>query len=124
MYLCDTCVLIEYLRGNIHIRNKLLHDKPSGLSLSTVTMMELLIGALNLHEVRSIKKTFEDYQIVEIDETISTLSRNFIESYSKSHNLQIPDSFIAATAITRKLPLFTLNTADFNFIPQIKLISL
>jgi predicted nucleic acid-binding protein len=112
------------LRGNVHVRKKLLHDKPSGIALSTITMMELLIGAFNLHEVRSIKKTFEDYQIVEVDEMISTLSRNFIESYSKSHNLQIADSFIAATAITRKLPLFTLNTADFNFIPQIKLVSL
>jgi predicted nucleic acid-binding protein len=124
MYLCDTCILIEYLRGNVHIRDKLLHDKSSGISMSTVTMMELLIGALNMQETRHIKKTFVDYQIIEIDETISTLSRNFIESYSKSHNLQIPDSFIAATAITRKLPLFTFNTVDFNFIPQIKLISL
>jgi predicted nucleic acid-binding protein len=57
MYLCDTCVLIEYLRGNIHIRDKLLHDKPTGLALSTVIMMELLIGAFNMDEVRSIKKT-------------------------------------------------------------------
>ena len=121
MYLCDTCILVEYLRGNIHIRDKLLHDKPAGLSLSTVAMMELLIGAFNLHEARHIKKTFADYQIIEIDETISTLARNFIESYSKSHNLQIPDSFIAATCFHHRLTLLTRNEKDFDDIEGITL---
>ncbi|MDR0718449.1 MAG: type II toxin-antitoxin system VapC family toxin [Treponema sp.] len=123
VYLCDTNILIEYLRGNTQIRDKLLIDKPGGLSISTISLMELLLGANNQNEIRRIKKTFKDYHVIEIDETISTLTRNLIESYSKSHNLQIPDAFIAATSITRKLPLFTLNVSDFNYLPQIKLIT-
>jgi predicted nucleic acid-binding protein len=123
MHLCDTCVLIEYLRGNINIRDRLLKDKASvGLAISTITMMELLAGAFNQNEVRLIKRTFADYKIIEIDEHTSTLARNLIESYSKSHNLQIPDAIIAATAITNKLPLYTLNKKDFNFISQIDLV--
>jgi predicted nucleic acid-binding protein len=90
--------------------------------MSTVTMMELLIGALNKSEIRLIKKTFADYQIIEITPTISILARNLIESYAKSHNLLIPDAFIAATAITKRLRLYTLNVADFVFIPQLKLL--
>jgi predicted nucleic acid-binding protein len=84
--------------------------------------MELDIGARNNDEVRLIKKTFADYTIIEIDERISTLARKFIESYAKSHNLQIPDALIAATAIVCKLPLSTMNVRDFDYIPQLKLL--
>jgi len=122
IYLCDTNVLIEYLRGNTAIRDRLLRDKTGGLAIPAIALMELLVGAYNQNEIRLIKKTFADYHIIEIDETISTLARNLIESYSRSHGLLIPDAIIAATAITRKLPLYTLNRTDFQFIPQIKLV--
>ncbi|MDR1786474.1 MAG: type II toxin-antitoxin system VapC family toxin [Spirochaetaceae bacterium] len=120
-YLCDTSVLIEYLRGNTAIQKRLLRDKAGGLAIPTIAIMELLVGTFNQNEIRLIKKTFKDYRVIEIDETVSTLARNFIESYARSHGLLIPDALIAATAITRKLPLFTLNRADFQFIPQLKL---
>jgi predicted nucleic acid-binding protein len=121
MCLCDTCILIEYLRGNVAIRDKLLKIKCAGLAVSTITLMELFNGAFNQNEIRIIKKTFADYKLIEIDNKISILARNLIESYAKSHNLQIPDALIAATAITAKVSLFTLNTADFAFIPHLQL---
>jgi hypothetical protein len=44
-----------------------------------------------------------------------------IESYSKSHGLQIPDAIIAATALSLEAKLFTLNLKDFRYIDGLKL---
>ncbi len=41
--------------------------------------------------------------------------------YSLSHNLSLPDGFIAATAIVNQIPLYTLNKKDFQYIRDIKL---
>jgi len=52
---------------------------------------------------------------------ISLKSIELIKSYTKSHNLRIPDAIIAATAISLDYPLFTFNVNDFKFIPTMKL---
>ena len=122
-YICDTCVLIDYLRGNSEIYQKLSKDRQSGLAMSAVTYMELMVGAFNKREVSMIKKAFSDFEVIEISEPISVKSRMLIEKYSKSHGLLIPDALIAATAIEYDLPLYTLNISDFRFIPEISLIS-
>jgi len=44
-----------------------------------------------------------------------------MEEYSLSHNLSIPDALIAATAMEHMLELYTLNTKDFQFIPDLML---
>lgn len=41
--------------------------------------------------------------------------------FSLSHNLTLPDAFIAATAIFHDIPLYTLNKKDFRFIPGLRL---
>ena len=41
--------------------------------------------------------------------------------YSLSHKVSIPDMLIAATAISHELELYTLNTKDFKFIPELNL---
>ena len=41
--------------------------------------------------------------------------------YSMSHGLLIPDALIAATAITKNLPLWTFNQKDFKFIDDLVL---
>jgi len=43
--------------------------------------------------------------------------------YSLSHKVSIPDMLIAATAISHDLELYTLNTKDFKFIPELNLYS-
>jgi predicted nucleic acid-binding protein len=58
-YLLDTCILIDYLRGNKSIYDLLVNDKKSILSMSTITMMELMLGTLNKKEVNYIQKAFE-----------------------------------------------------------------
>ena len=122
IYLCDSCILIDYLRGKEDVKQKLLNDRKQGLGMSSVTYMELMVGALNKREVALIKKAFADFEIIEISEAISIKARNLIEKFSKSHNLQIPDALIAATALELDLPLSTANLKDFQYIPGLKLV--
>ena len=121
-YLCDTCILIDYLRGDQSIQQKLSFDIKVGLFMSSVTDMDLMVGARNKQEAYIIKKAFANISIIDITESISRKSRQLIDTYSLSHGLQIPDALIAATAIECHLPLYTANIRDFRFIPNIELI--
>ena len=121
LYLCDSCILIDYLRGDDATHDILNADRKLGLGMSAVTMMELIVGAFNKREIQLIKKTFADFNILELNEAISVRAKNLIEQYSKSHGLLIPDALIAATALEYDLPLFTANISDFRFIPGLEL---
>ena len=120
-YLLDTCLLIDYLRGEPSIYDIFIQDKNVKLTMSTVTMMELMIGALNKREASYIQKAFKSIEILYIDENISKMAEDLIIKYSKSHNLQIDDALIAATAIKMDMELITYNLSDFRYIPNIKL---
>lgn len=120
-YLCDTCVLIDYLKGKDSVRNKLIADWKAGLGMSSVTYMELMVGAFNKQEAQKIRKAFRDIELVEITESISIKARNLVDQYTKSHGLLIPDALIAATAIELDVPLYTENVADFRFISGLTL---
>lgn len=121
-FLCDTSVLIDYLRGEHTVREIISYDNFSRMSMSSVTLMELLVGAFNKREVKKIKSVFQKVHIIQVNEAISAKAVALIEEYSKSHNLLIPDALIAATAIESDLPLYTRNGSDFRFIPQLELI--
>ena len=58
-YLLDTCILIDYLRGEQSVYDLLVNNSNINLSMSTVTMMKLVIGALNKREVYYIQKAFQ-----------------------------------------------------------------
>lgn len=46
-YICDTCVLIDYLRGKHEVKDRLSSDIGYGIAMSSVTYMELMVGAFN-----------------------------------------------------------------------------
>jgi len=120
-YIVDTCILIDYLRGEPNIYEILVNDKKVRLSISTVTIMELLLGALNKREVNYIQKAFKDINVIYINEDISKIAEDLMVKYTKSHNLQIDDALIAATSITTGTTLITYNISDFRYIPGIRL---
>ena len=37
IYLCDTCILIDYLRGKTDVQKRLMKDRQKGLGMSSVT---------------------------------------------------------------------------------------
>ena len=120
-YLVDTCILIDFLRGNKSVYDILVDNENIGLSMSTITMMELVLGAFNKKEIIYIQKAFSKINIIYINEEISKLGQELLIKYNKSHNLVIDDALIAATSLVTGLELMTYNKADFRYIPNIKL---
>ena len=119
--LCDTDVIIEYLKGNE--TTKKIFDKleRANITLSAITLMELYYGALNKRELNKIKRALSEFNILPLNEEITEIAINLIETYSKSHGLKIPDALIASTAIYYDFSLWTYNIKDFRFIENLSL---
>jgi predicted nucleic acid-binding protein len=117
----DTDVLVWYFRGNEQALAELLDKVP--FSISCITLMELMQGALNKREQNTILKQLEawDIEVLKIDESISSRAIQFVKDFSLSHGVTIADALIAATAYDRHSGLITANTKHFEFLPGLRL---
>ena len=121
MILLDTNILIEILKGNQESIEK-VQSFTMPLAISSITVMELYYGALNKAELNKLEKFVSMFNIIQINETISTQATKLVKAYAKSHNLDIPDSLIASTTLVHKYKLFTYNVKDFTYIKNIDLV--
>jgi len=119
--LCDTDVIIEFYKNNSRIVSELASIGENNIAISTITAGELIYGALNKTELKQIKRDLEQLLVIDLDSDICHIFLDLMSQFSLSHKPGIPDTFIAATALSKKLNLFTLNSKDFHFIPNLKL---
>jgi len=119
MILCDTNIFIYAFNGNSKTIEALEEIGFKNILLSSVTTMELLQGMGNKIELAQMKKKIKYYDVIHFDSLISQKSIELIENFKLSHHLQIPDAIIGATAIVYNIELFTYNTKDFNYLPDI-----
>ena len=81
------------------------------MAVSVITFMELLSSpAITAEEDKIIRQFLNLCEIVSIDEQIR--ERTIV--LCKNHKIKLPDSIIAATAISRGLPLITADTGFFK----------
>ncbi|MCP5106487.1 MAG: type II toxin-antitoxin system VapC family toxin [bacterium] len=121
LVLCDTNVFINLFNGNEDTLNILKKLGTQKILIPSVTVMELYQGMGNKKELYSMKKKIKHYSVLHFTSDVSRLAGKYIEEFRLSHNLQIPDAIIAASAVNFDLPLFTYNLKDFRFIPNIEL---
>jgi len=117
--LLDTNVLIEILKGNQTTVERV--QTFEDVAISAISVMELYYGAFNRLEVTKLEKFVSLFEIIELDNRISQTATELIKTYAKSHNLDIPDSLIASTALTHHSKLFTYNLKDFKYIDGLEL---
>ena len=119
MILCDTNILIHAFNGRIDTLKELNSIGYGNVTLSAITVMELLQGMGNKTELTQMKKKLKFFDIIQFNEQISEKAIDLVEQFRLSHNLQIPDAIIGATAIVNQVQFFTYNLKDFRFMPNI-----
>ncbi len=124
--ICDTDVLIDYFDTSQkrHLEAKTILEENIGLSnviISSITKMELILGATNKADLTAISKKINRFSVLLINEAINLRAIDLVQSYRLSHGLALADAMIAATAIQTELELFTYNIKDFKFITKLAL---
>ena len=82
--------------------------------------MELVRGMKTKRNLNAMNKKLKNYNFIHIQQSSSIIAMNLLQDFKLSHNLEIPDAIIAAICIDSDLSLFTYNTKDFQFIPDLK----
>ena len=115
----DTDVIIWAFRKK-DSAEKLLMDAKD-LSISAITYMELLQGALNKQELIQIKKFIQAFEVRILDITPSVTHRamDYVEKYALSDSMQLADALIAATAVENVETLCTANWKHYKCIPDL-----
>jgi predicted nucleic acid-binding protein len=118
MIIIDTDILIWILRGNqniinsfnqkIEIQNKIMFITP-------IQIAEIYAG-LRENEKILTEKFLDSFNIIDIDEKIGKLSGKYLNKYSKSNNITLSDSMIAAVTIINEMKLWTLNKKHYPMI--------
>jgi len=121
MILLDTCVLIQFLKGDTQVVNKITSFKPPVL-ISAISEMELYYGTLNKTEQKLLGQFCSKFKVVQLTPEVSKQAIKLIKQYAKSHTLDIPDSLIAASCLVNRIKLYTLNIKDFRFIDGLELV--
>jgi predicted nucleic acid-binding protein len=121
-FVVDSDILIDYLNGVKRMREIL--DAPGyRIYYSTVTRKELLAKpGLSATERRRIHMLLLYHRQIPIDEQIAERFSSLLEKYA-NHGLRKADALVAATAWSRRLPLFTRNTRHYRFISEITLLN-
>jgi len=98
-------------------------ERRSGLAVSVITQMELLVGCRNKTELRNAEGFLQRFVVLKLDERICDAALDLLRQHRLTHGLAIPDALIAATALTAGQPLITKNQRDYRFIAGLQLLA-
>lgn len=118
--LFDTDVLIWALRGNSKAAR--LIDSDDDRRVSVVSCMELLQGARNKSELKTIMSFLAEYfTMLPLTENIGHRALIYIEEYSLKAGMYMGDALIAATAVENQITLCTANQKHYKPIIDLEL---
>ena len=118
----DSNILIDLSRGDERAVNWIkYYENSERLVISVVTEIELLFGSRDKSHLKTIKSFLSNFEVIQLNETISLKGAKIVEKYCLSHRLELPDAMIASTALVNGFDLATINKKDFRFIDGLTL---
>ena len=116
-FLLDTNILIEFLKGNKDIAEFI--EREQRLFISVISIFELLRGARDKRERKTIKQFAGAFEVIHLTQEISKEALTIFEGYYPRYGVGILDSLIAASAKDRNLQLITLDRKHFAPIKEV-----
>ena len=122
--LLDTSILIDYYRKKDKRKSVLfeLSKNYHSFAVSVITRYEIYIGA-KIDQIDFWDDFFRNLILFPFDTEASKIAVSIHNDLkNKNRLIEVPDLFIAATAIANNLPCATLNKKHFERILKLKLI--
>ena len=120
MILLDTDILIWILRGNKEIKeqfSKIVTDSNGLVFLAPIQIAEIYAGLREKERVET-ELFLDSFHFVDINKNIGKLAGQYLNKYSKSHNVTISDSMIAACIKVHSCKLWTLNHKHYPMLEE------
>lgn len=125
-YLLDTCVISDFIKGDVGTTTRLKQTPPIDIAISAITVMELRYGlALNPQRVQKIEPA-----IASLLSSVTVLPFGTVEAEqaaqiraalkSQGQPIGAYDVLIAATALQLRLIMVTANQREFKRIPGLQ----
>lgn len=129
MYLLDTCVISDFVKGEKGTLEKIKNSSPQDIAVSCITVMEINYGlSINLQKAKKISPIIEELlnsitilQFCTKEAQITASIRAFLKENGTP--IGAYDVLIAATALSAGLILVTANTKEFQRIPDLKIMN-
>jgi tRNA(fMet)-specific endonuclease VapC len=126
MYLLDTNIISYWMRGDKGVIDRIKHHSPADLSLSTITLAEILYG-IEKSPVKKKERRLKIEQIVLLLD-LYPFGESAAEKYAvvraqlerEGTPISERDTQIAAIAIAKRLTVVTHNVKEFNRIRELK----
>ncbi len=127
-YLVDTDWIIDHLNGKETVRQKLKELRPSGISISIISLAELYEGVYYSNDPVKSQSILEgllvQFDIAVIDEeTCKIFGKERGKLRQEGRIIGDFDLMIASTCLRRKLTLLTNNRKHFERLNDLKIIS-
>ena len=126
-YLLDTCVISDFVKGEVNTLTRIKKTSPSELSVSTITVMEIQYGiALNPKHAKVINPIISDFlaqiNIIDFDRDDAAQAAS-IRALLKQQGCPVGsyDILLAGTALNHKLIFVSSNVKEFKRVNGIRL---
>lgn len=125
-YLLDTCVISEFIKGEIGTKVRLKQTPPSEIAVSVITVMELSYGLLlNPQRAKKVESTIASFLTSVTPLPFGTVEAEKaaqIRAILKSQGQPIGacDVSIAATALQNNLLMITADRREFERVPDLQ----
>src|SRR5262249_26828980 len=98
-----------------------LQNTPLLLVVSSFTRMELILGVRNKIEQEKVVRLLQPYGLIYLQAADAKWAMEQFEAFYLSHQIEMIDCLIAATAIGLDIPIYTRNVKDMSILPGVKL---